>query len=116
MKPRLSKLALVAATCFGVALFAYAGWKRSAKLIPRMTQVSPDGKYRIEFYSVWTPTFIAFPGQGSDGIDGFVRFMHKDGRLIKETFRAYLYGCETSWDADSVALLGDDFVEWKFPK
>ena len=115
MKSRVRIVIFLTLVCLGVGVFIHAKWKASAKLIPDMTQVSPEGNYRLEFYSVWTPKFMFMPGQGSDSIDGFVRLKHRDGRLIKETFRTYLYGCETSWDEDSVALLGEDFVEWKFP-
>ncbi len=116
MKLSSSKLIVILTISLGFALCAYIAWKKSAKLIPHLTQISADGNFRVEFYSVWTPTFIAFPGHGSDGIDGFIRLKHKDGRLIEEVFRTYLYGSGVSWNTDSVALLGDEYVDWKLPK
>ena len=116
MKSRIGKWIFIGAICCGAIFLARSRWKKSAKLIPEMTEVSPDGNYRIEFYSVWTPGFMFIPGQGSDGIDGFVRLKHKDGRLIAETFRTYLYGCEIAWDKESVHLFGGDMVDWKLPK
>lgn len=91
-------------------------WRASATPFGAKKE-SPDGKYYIQFYSVWTLSRLAFtaPGQGSDNIDGFIRLYNHEGKLLEETFRTYLVAySKVVWTEDSVFFLGDG-PSWRLP-
>jgi len=115
---RITKVFGIAVTvalllCIGV----YRMWRSSATLIPGWTSHSPDGRFRIEFYRVWTMSgwLGTPPGQGSDAIDGFIRLYRSDGTLLQETYRNFLRGYEPRWSDDEAYFPGDGPV-WKLPE
>lgn len=95
-----------------VASVGFAVWKRGTPYGDPYW--SPSGWHYVQKYSnVTVSTFLpAMPGQGSDGIDGYIRLFDRDGRLLEERFRTFLRDVEPRWTRDSVYFLGDGDISW----
>jgi len=79
---------------------------------------SPDRRFRLEFWQIctfrsWLPTT---PGNGSDNVDGFVKLVDADGKVIAEKYIVGLKFCEPRWLDHEVIFLGDNDAGWKLPK
>ena len=117
MKRKIRVITIAIAVTIALGFGAYGLWRSSATLIPEWTSYSPDGRFRIEFYRVWTTSGLLFtpPGNGSDNIDGFIRLYRSDGTLLQETYRSFLVAYEPRWSDDEAYFLGDGPI-WKLPK
>lgn len=108
----------------GASLLVYSCWYYSASEYGSRIY-SPDGRYYIQTWKVWTPNRLraGMPGNGGDLLDGFVRLHSEDGIVVKEKFTTYLVGVEpriydnaffgdVSWGLDNLDDGWEDMPYW----
>lgn len=99
-------------------LAGFLTWRRGTPWQP--PESSPNGLYYVQKYATWSPRVFlpAGPGQGSDGVSGFLRLFTRDGRLLAERWAPFLRDVRPVWAGDRVFLLGIPELEdapWILP-
>lgn len=99
----------VAAAAVVTLLAVLAGffvWRRGTPY--QGPESSPNGLYYVQKFATWSPRgFLpAGPGQGSDGVGGYLRLFTRDGRLLAERWAPFLRDIRPVWAGDRVFLLG----------
>ena len=115
MKVKLFSAILITLASATVACLGYRAWHSSATPYGAR-QYSPDGKYYVQHWQVWTPSRLLFvtPGNGSDRLDGFIRLHSADGKIVREKFVTFLVGSEVRIYDDVVYGMSSDLnIDWK---
>ena len=102
----------------GVVVLGVLLWKRGTPY--QLPFRSPNGDYYVQKYSNSTLARLrpSMPGQGSDGVDGYIRLYDRNGKLLRERFEFFIRDVKPLWSEDKVYLRGVarmDAEPWVLP-
>ena len=111
-------LRLVLLTAIGGAGYlGFLSWKAGTPFGDR--KWSPNRHYYVQTYNNWkfSSLWFAMPGQGSDGLGGYVRLFDQHDHLLAERFVSFSRDVEPIWDDRQVFLLDgvDEDPPWPLP-
>src|SRR6266700_700832 len=113
------KPAIFAAIAILCTAAGYHAWKKGEPYQDRYW--SSNRQYYVQkFSNLSFSRFVdVMPGQGSDGIDGYIRLYHKKGTLLNEHFAFFIRDMEPLWVNNMVyAIRGSSYWDdhpWKLP-